>query len=399
MKPQSKKLFALTTAALALPSLTPSVAKAQSAPVDFDVSYRFSTYSEGEVSPENNLLGAGQSVDRFDIDIHQLGIVAPLSSRWSLNFDASTESLSGASPWFVQPVNGEAVQAFSGATIEETRNDVSVGTNYFADRFRIGGGVAFSTENDYEALAFNLSSSIFFNNKNTSIDFGISQSNDDITPTQDPTADPNGLRIISDTKSSQAVSVGFSQVLNKTTLIAGSLGFKQFDGFLSDPYKLVSVGGTLIPDARPDSKFENTASLQLRKFFTGIEAALHADYRFYDNDWGNLSNTVSLAWYQNLGSWQLTGRVRVYDQQQANFFSNFFEEARADGFHTSDYRLSSYSAISTKLSVKKSFGDVFSVLVSYEDYQTGSGFIGSDDELSPGLVEFDLISVGLNTKF
>ncbi len=396
MNPKNKKLLALTGAALALPSMTPASLQAQTAPEEIGVSYRYSKYSESDQSAQSNT--TGQSVERFDIDINQFSLVAPLAlaPRFSVNFDAGRETLSGASPWFVlEGDDGEPIQVLSGATIEETRNDFGLSTNYYADRFRIGGGIAYSNENDYESLSQSLTASVFFNNKNTTLDVGISRSDDEIEPTQDPAIDPG--RILSDDKNNESFSIGFTQVVNKTLLVGGNYSISQYRGFLSDPYKLTSVAGNILRDSRPNTRDQISAEFRVRKFLPNVNAAVHADYRFYNNDWGVDSHTLTVAWYQNIGTWQLSARLRGYDQSAANFFQNFFTEERSDGYHSSDYRLSNYGAISAKISARKNFENL-SLVATFEDYQSGGG-LSSNDDVSPGLVDFQLFSVGIDYSF
>ena len=390
MKEKSKKLAAITTAAFALPGMLPKTAIAQSAPEDYEVSYRYNKYQEGDGTQ------GGVSVPRYDIDIHQLAVVAPISSRLAFSLDAASESMSGASPWFItQNSDGEAVVNFSGATIEEERNDVSIAANYYLDNARIGVSIANSTEFDYESNSISLSTGLLFNDKNTTLDFGLSFSDDVVEPTQDA-IDPG--RVLEEDKESVSFFTGFSQIINKNLLLGGGFSYGRNTGFLSDPYKLVSVDGGLLRDSRPDEREQVSVEARARRFLPSLYAALHADYRYYTNTWGVDSHTLSLGWYQNFASWQPSLRVRLYDQSEANFFNNFFTEERADGYYSSDYRLSTYSAVSVKagLTKKVSFG---SLHLSYENYTTGESFIDSDADLSPALVEYDLISLGFNVHF
>ncbi len=394
MNPRNKKLLALTTAALALPGMAPKALLAQTAPEEFSFGYRYSKYEEADQPAAT--VSDGQSVQRYEIDIHQVGVVIPVSSSFSVNVDALTETMTGASPWYVtEGDDGDPVQILSGASIDENRNDIGLTANYFSDRFRVSAGVARSEENDYESLSQNVSASFSFNNNNTSIDIGASRSDDDIEPTRAPAIDPN--RVFNETKDSKAFSIGFSQVMSKTLLVGGGFSYTRFDGFLSDPYKLASVNGALLRDNRPDSKNQTAVEFRVRKFLPNQNAAVHADYRFFDNDWGNSSHTLSLGWYQNLGSWQLSARVRGYNQTSTNFFRNFYTEERVDGFYSSDYRLSSYGALSLKLGIRKSF-EKSSFSVSFEDYKTGKGF-SDDGDLSPGLVEFQVLTAGFDFRF
>ena len=426
MKEKSKKLAAITTAAFALPGMLPKTAMAQSAPEDYEVSYRYNKYQEGD-GTTNPGTANQSSIARYDIDIHQLAIIAPVSSRFALSLDVASENMSGASPWFITENNdGEAIVNFSGPSITEERNDVSIAANYYLDNARIGVGIANSTENDYVSNSVSLSTGLLFNDKNTTLDFGLSYSDDEVNPRitfLNPTFDDDGnpdtpevptlpqdlIPIdqfdggrVEERQDKESVSffTGVSQIINKNLLLGGGFSYGRSTGFLSDPYKLVEVAGpfNLLRDSRPDEREQVSVEARARQFLPSIYAALHADYRYYTNTWGVDSHTLSFGWYQNFASWQPSLRVRLYDQSEANFFDNSFEEERADGYYSSDYRLSTYSAVSVKAGLKKkvSFG---SLHLSYENYQTGESYLDSDAALSPALVDFDLFSLGFNSHF
>jgi len=146
--------------------------------------------------------------------------------------------------------------------------------------------------------------------------------------------------------------VGASHILAKNTLISGTLSYALLDGYLSDPYKLASVAGNLVKDNRPYWNEQLALTLSFRQFFDEANGALHVDYRFYTSTWNLDSNTLDLAWYQNLGhGWQLIPSVRAYKQTKAEFYQPVYDTTRTDGYYSSDYRLSAFSANSAELKV------------------------------------------------
>ncbi|MEO0444002.1 MAG: DUF3570 domain-containing protein [Pseudomonadota bacterium] len=394
MKKSSTPLMALTAAALSLPGIMPKTTQAQAVPEKYSVDYRFTHYKEDDQPADKN--STNNSVERYEIDVHQLGVVAPVSDTVSINLNASAETLSGASPWFIiEGAEGEPVQVMSGATIEESRDEYGLAVNVYPGGKRIGLGINRSTENDYQSTSFNINASLYLNDNNTTIDLGFTFSDDTVEPTQD--ASDTG-RVIEEDKDSESLSIGFTQVINKTLLLGGGMTFTNHDGYLSDPYKFTSVQSVLLRNSRPNRREQYSVDLKARKYFENLNGALHSDYRFYDNDWGVVSHTVSLGWYQNLANnWQLSTRLRWYDQSAANFYSNFFTQQRADGFYSSDYRLSAFGAISYRLTLTKryEFG-IFTI--AYEDYDSGEG-LDSDDDLNPGLVDFNFFTLGFGYTF
>ncbi|MEO0443832.1 MAG: DUF3570 domain-containing protein [Pseudomonadota bacterium] len=390
MKKRSTALLALTTAALGLPGIVPKSANAQAVPEKFTASYRFTEYQEDAqpAAVDNNVV-VNEEVDRYDISVHQISIKGPASSNVEFGVDLITETLSGASPWYViEGSDGQPVQIMSGATIEEERDEIKLNVGFYPNSSRLGFGLSYSNENDYEAIGANISNTLWLNDNNTTIDFGFSFSIDEINPTQE-----QGItRVKSEDKDSESVFLGLSQVINKTLLVGANVSYTIHDGFLSDPYKQVSVAGVLEADSRPDNRKQAALDLRLRKYLPNYATALHADYRFYDSSWDVSSHTLSLGAYKNIGTWQLVGRLRWYDQSAASFYRDFYTAPRADLFYSSDYRLSGYDALSFKVGLNKYY-DFGTFYISYEDYSsTGNGS-------NPGLVDFNFFTIGLDYKF
>ncbi len=381
----NKALLALTAASLGLPAISPKVARAQTQPEGFSASYRYSQYAEGEQPAE---LSADGAVDRYDIEIHQLSLRTPMLGDAAISVDLVSESMSGASPWFITPdADGAPVQTMSGATIDEQRDEVNVAADIYGDHARTGMAFAYSTENDYESLGFRLSHSSYSDDKNSTIDFVIGGSVDTITPTQELGID----RVEQEGKNNVFGSVGLSHAFTKTLLVGVSGSYSVFEGFLSDPYKLVYVAGNLQADSRPSEKRQAAFDARVRKYFPGQETALHVDFRHYGDSFGVESNTLRLGAFKNIGSWQLSATARWYIQDSANFHQNFFEVTRADGYYSSDYRLSSFQALSYGVGVKKEFG-FGAVRLNFESYDSS----GDGGVANPGLVDFQLVSLGID---
>jgi hypothetical protein len=94
---------------------------------------------------------------------------------------------------------------------------------------------------------------------------------------------------------------------------------------------------------------------------------------------------------------------RYYSQGQADFYSPFYEQARGDGLYSSDYRLSPYGAISWRIRAETRFRILrLDLLASFawERYlSSGEYALGKVSTPNPGLVSYDLFSVGLTTRF
>ena len=163
---------------------------------------------------------------------------------------------------------------------------------------------------------------------------GVSHSRDVIKPTD---AAAFG-RVSREERQSRSASVGVSQVIDRSSAVYAGLSVTDHSGYLSDPYKL--------RDTRPEERLERALSIRYRHFLDGPNAAVHLDYRYFDDDWGIASHTLHTSWYQNLGAWfQVVPNVRYYSQSEADFYRPVDAfNLSLDMHQSSDFRLSAYGA-------------------------------------------------------
>jgi hypothetical protein len=394
-------LAALTSGALALPGLA-SMARADTPADRWNLDYATSFYTEDDI--DSSKLASGSTDSRYEVEAHQLKLQAPVTERSDLNLKLVHESMSGATPWFVEAdANGDPVQVMSGATVEDRRTDVLTTGSYYFDRAKLALSTGISTENDYFAWNGGLSGEMHFNEKHTTLGGGFGLSLDRIEPTD---SDLFANRPEDEDKQSYSVFASIAQVVGRESAIQSSLTFQHSNGFLSDPYKLVSVGGVNLADSRPSDRNQLSWLTRYRHHFSRVDGTLHADYRFYVDDWEINSHTLELAWYQTLwDSIRLIPSLRYYSQSQAEFYGPFFAALPPEGHASSDYRLSPYGAFSWKLKAEAMLRDWpfhmdWRIGISWERYLSDADYaLGSVDVENPGLVSFNVFSIQLSARF
>ncbi|MEP4146216.1 MAG: DUF3570 domain-containing protein [Halioglobus sp.] len=374
-------LLALTSSALLLPAYQP--AQAEAPPEYTELGLRYSNYEEDDTSSRKTF---GGSSERMEVDVAQFHLLAPVADDWSVALDVSWEDMSGASPWFVgQAADGEDKVVMSGASIEDTRTEVSVTTRYFYDRGSAGFNYTRSDEDDYESDAISVDASIDGDDGLTTYSAALSASADDIEPTQGliPT---NTLK---DEKDIRSAWVGVSRIISKRAILRFGLSYTYRNGFLTDPYKL--------RDQRPDKRNEWVLQGGYRQFLMGPNAALHIDYRYFDDDWGIDAHTVDIAWHQNIGDRTvLIPFLRYYTQDDADFFANSVD--LSDRYYADDYRLSAFGALSLGLRLQHDIGS-WRVNLAAERYESDNAWGVYGGEESPALVDFWRTSIGLDYRF
>lgn len=381
---KSRSLLALTASAMALPGIVPS-ARADTPPTMTSLDYRISSYKEDNL--DDRFLLAG-STDRYDITIHQFKLVAPVGENYGLTLDSSYESMSGASPWYaVEAFDGEKSIVMSGATIHEKRRDLNLSMRRYLDNGNYAFTIGASKEHDYESFSGGFDLARNFNNDLTTLAGGFSYSSDDINPVDAALYN----RVTDESKHTSSAFFSVSQVIDRNSLFQSSLNVTHHSGFLTDPYKL--------QDSRPGSRTQVAWSNAYRYFLTDLDAALHMDLRLYDDDYGINSLTFDVAWYQNIGDdLQVTPRLRYYSQSAAKFFTPVNDFSGVDPYNSSDYRLSSYGALSGGIQVQTTLDDVTLTFVA-ERYVTDAGYSLFGGDTSPALVNFTRFTLGIGYSF
>ncbi len=393
-------LHALTSGALALPGLS-SPASAETPETRIQAEYGFSFYSEDSL-PRSKVTDGGER-DRYEVEMHQFGARAPIGDRMDVEVDIVYETMSGATPWYVipDPGGGDPIQVMTGATVEDTRTDVLATGNYYFDSAKasLGGGVSF--ENDYLSINGSTAGEWSLNENNTTISSGIGFSYDTIEPTD---SDIFPLRPEKENKQAYSIFAGISQVISHSAALQSMVTFQHSRGFLSDPYKQALVEATPVADTRPDQRNQFSWLTRVRQHVDLLNGTVHADYQLYVDDWEVSSHTLELAWYQSLwDGLRLVPHARYYTQSQAKFYAPYFEQARGDGFHTSDYRLSPYGALSWGVKAETEFAtwalDWRATLAWERYWSSGDLALGEVSVENPGLVSFNLISISLTGRF
>lgn len=384
----SPSLSLLLAASAALTGHTP--AQADETGSTQSVGYRFQVYDED--AQAGAILGDPR---RYHVDSQQFALNTSIGDRNTLSVNATHEVMSGSSPWFVLPgQNNKPIQVLSGATIRDNRSAVSASLTHDA-----GGNdtrtftASYSHERDYRAAAIGAERTLPLSTALT-LGFGGSLSHDVIEPFD---AALYG-RIAHAEKNTVSAFGSLSWVLNRSTVVESGIQFNYQAGYLSDPYKLVSLGDTQYPDSRPDRRSEAAWLVRYRRAI-GTDAAVHLDSRVALNSWGQHSLTLEASWYQSLrGGWQLVPDVRYYSQDRARFYAPFFA-ASAISFYSSDYRLGAFGALSAGLNLRKRFGH-WEFSAGAERYHAATRYaLGGAALADPATISYSRMFAGLDFHF
>jgi hypothetical protein len=275
--------------------------------------------------------------------------------------------------------------------------------------------LSYSREGDYESKGFSLVDSWEMFGKRSTLHFGGGILHDNVFPAK---TDFNF------TKKSLSLSAGWTQVLGPRDLMDVSYGLTRLDGYLTDPYKVVNVGATVVPEVRPDSRNRNTLNVKYGHYYLS-RTAIKIGYRYYWDDWALKAHTLDLGWDRRVGNKLiLSPRVRFYQQGAASFFA--YQFATPQPAMSADYRLSAFWSYLVGMGVTVDLTDKMSLILdaSYTG-QTGTNRVtpqatvpvpfrlpagslsleqegegeGGATSVSPADLQVTTVTIGLSFKF
>lgn len=263
-------------------------------------------------------------------------------------------------------------------------------------------GATLSDEYDYSHTGINARLARDFNNRNTTLSFGVALANDTIDPVGGspvPLAPMLGLGNLANKRGNQSKDVtdfllGVTQVLNRHTIVQLNYSLSQADGYLTDPYKVLSVVDPVTGDpvagplgsginrylyeSRPDARDKQSLYGLLKRDLSGD--VLEASYRYMTDDWGVDSHTLELRYRWSFGAKRyLQPHVRFYRQTAADFYRTVLFDGQALPAHaTADHRLGEFDGLTLGLKYGQATvrGGEWSTRIEYYT-QTGSPSPGS----------------------
>ncbi len=313
--------------------------------------------------------------DRILVQTHTALFEQKLAPLLSVKGALVYDGISGATPTGGLPAPGTS-------DVPMTRiNDIRR-AGYLEPRIKVGRHtfapqVAFSSEEDYESLGVSLNYLADFNQRNTTLNLGLSRNRDRV----------KGFYLggHAERKNTTDLLVGLTQVLTPTTLFNATLTLGTADGYLSDPYKGFRFTGypdpnALFPERRPGHRTKQIFSTSLTQFVEVLDGSGELTYRFYHDSQEILGHTVTLEWFQSIGR-RLTVAplIRYYHQSDADFYRRSFDADPSDPenpanpmipqFYSADYRLSSFYSVTCGLSLTLRLGRGVLVDAAYQRYE------------------------------
>ncbi|MBV1909561.1 MAG: DUF3570 domain-containing protein [Kangiellaceae bacterium] len=258
-------------------------------------------------------------------------------------------------------------------TFKDTRLQVNASwTNALTEDMRYTIGSNLSREYDYQSITINGEIAKDFFQKNTTLSTGLSFGSDQVAPEGDIPLAFSSMVVnqgqynseqdywqafdATRTKDSDSITtaellLGWTQIVNRRMLMQFNYGFSDTRGYLTDPFKVLSVVNNqgitqdLVYENRPDARAQHSIFALTKYHF---EASIFdISYRYIADDWDINSHTIDTHWrfmLQDNSFWE--PHLRFYQQSAAKFYQPFLTQSQSlPSYASADYRLGDLSAI------------------------------------------------------
>lgn len=273
----------------------------------------------------------------------------------------------------------------------------------FAEQWHWEASADYSIEHDFKSLGASTLFARDFDRRNTTVSAGVSYEHDDVFPiggvpqplSTSPQAAPAAPNAVKTVKS---VLLGVSQVMSHDWVAKLNFSYGDSDGYLNDPYKIVSIinthlggflptfpggpGGFGPPIGEPISSiYENRPSQRHEKaLFLDNRVALGGDvlslaYRYSWDDWGIHSNMLELRYrWAFANDYYLQPHLRWYRQNAADFYHRgLLDTDTIPQFVSADYRLAAFTGRTVGLEFGAHLSGTRTVSIRIEHYSQGGG--------------------------
>jgi len=333
--------------------------------------------TESAWTTDTSYLYYGEANDR--VTVHKIITRADvaLGDYDRLSLEAVYDTVTGATPTgAVKSFNtvsvttpssgGNGFKTASGSPdlvqFDDTRLGVNAGWSHdYSRTFNIQYGASVSVERDYEAYGGSVTFNKETDDRMLTFTAGIAGSYDTIFQSSGGTPKPMGNVEENNgnpeffgagNKRGYEGMLGVSGIINRRTVARVNYSIKTLEGYLTDPYKLISV--TDANGVEMERYFESRPDSRLRQSLYGIlvhqldnKDVIHLSYRYYWDDWDINSHTIDYRHRRNLMNGRfIEPHVRLYHQTAADFFHHSLKYGEPlPQYASADYRLDEMNSI------------------------------------------------------
>lgn len=333
--------------------------------------------------------------DRITVDKLIGSLITNVSENDKIKVDLVFDTMSGSTPSgalqgagsFVTITTPSGAGGFSASTgntalaeFDDTRLGVAVDWEHTKNRtYRINYGSSISVEKDYTSFGLNTNYAQDTSSRIVTYSAGVAIAFDDVRKSTGGTPEPfekygQGQTLDNGSKVTLDTIFGVTRVLNRRTLTQLNFTTGFIEGYLTDPYKLISRT-QLITAGVPEDGFDEIdtyyekrpSSRQRSSIYTSLahttrnDNVLHMSYRYYWDDWDIVSNTLDFRLKLRYDDgFFIEPHFRIYDQTAANFYLFSIEQeiygtSSFPEYASADYRLDKFDSTTVGINIGKTF--------------------------------------------
>ena len=241
-------------------------------------------------------------------------------------------------------------------TVSEQRDELDLALDHEMDDLTLALSYRFSNEEDYVSHTFGAAADLDLADGNATLSLSASFGYDFIGRSADVELPFQLL--------TPGLRFSFTQVIDSQTLAQATYEVSNPNGFQSNVYRFVGIGGTgicragatlCIPEVHPDVRVRHAGALRVQRAL-GDHASIGVAYRFYNDSWQLMAHTfrADAAWLPDEES-VFRLRYRAYVQSRAAFYHSSYrmEDLAQQSFFTRDRELGAMSSHRLRLSYER----------------------------------------------
>ncbi|GAB5379074.1 MAG: hypothetical protein Alis3KO_10620 [Aliiglaciecola sp.] len=253
--------------------------------------------------------------------------------------------------YYVDTISGASIDVLATASpYEEERTEHSVGVDFLHNKTLMNLNFTSSSENDFEARSVHFGISQDFFGDLTTLSMGYSKGWDEVGKRGDENFLEEAER--------QQFQLGLTQVLTKNMIMGLTFENISDEGYLNNPYRAVRFvdptaerGFRFETEVYPNTRTSNAAAINLN-YYLPYRASVYGEARIFSDTWGIDATSYKLGYIHTFGdNWLLDLRVRVYEQDSADFYQDLFARSAEFNFRARDKEMSTFSNVSLGLSL------------------------------------------------
>jgi hypothetical protein len=300
----------------------------------------------------NSAVTGGRGTEKLTVYAPSLRITHAFKDYNTLHFNGGVDAITSASTdkidFVVSSASRKDLRSHANLTFERKlrKHDLT-----------IGAGSGFSLESDYLSIPFSFSAQYTDPSRVRTYSVGFQANFDDlrwgrINPDHWKPVKliyPSELR---DTawfdhyrRQSYNLKLGFTQVLNRRTLIGIFPEPAYQTGLLSTPFHRVYFKDTKVRvENLPTERLKLPVGLRVH-YFLGKGTILKFNYGYYWDSFGIQSHSTEVeAALKASSNWIFTPFIRLYTQSASRYFRAYRQHLASEKYYTSDFDLSSFES-------------------------------------------------------